>query len=132
MFQNTYKMVLKCLPGGLWAALGPRPCFQTLPGAVPERLWQSRGVPKILLGGLKMHLERKVDRFHPPGGSPGGPLREFILGAFLHLGRRSEQKGETRQKMKLILHAFITASVCVLFASGLAGAKAQLKRWFKQ
>ena len=80
--QNGSKMAPKWLQNGSkmapWRPLGgpwARPCCQTLPGAVPERLWHGPGSPKIHLGGLGTPLERKVDRFHPPGWSPGGSWR---------------------------------------------------------
>ena len=39
-------MAPKWLPGGLWATLGRRLCFQRLPGALLEGLWGGPGVPK--------------------------------------------------------------------------------------
>ena len=44
--QNGGKMAPKWLPGGLWATLGRRLCFQRLPGALLEGLWGGPGVPK--------------------------------------------------------------------------------------
>ena len=44
--ENGGKMAPKWLPGGLWATLGRRLCFQRLPGALLEGLWGDPGVPK--------------------------------------------------------------------------------------
>ena len=77
--QNGSNMAPKWLPGGLWAALGP-PCCQTLPGAVPERLWHGPGRPKkFILAALERPWSEKWIDFgllegprESPGGSVGG------------------------------------------------------------
>ena len=43
-------MAPKWLPGGLWATLGRRLCFQRLPGALLEGLWGGLGLRKSAVG----------------------------------------------------------------------------------
>ena len=111
--KNASQMAPKWLPGGLWAALGPRPCFQTLPGAVPERLWHGPGRPKNPSWRPWNALGAKSGSISPswelPGRVPEG-LWEVILGAFLRLGRRERKKARKITKklcfLKLFLRAF--------------------------
>ena len=79
-----------------------------------------------------------MDRFHPPGGSPGGSRRgsgRSFWELFLRLGRRERKKNKKSSKNSVFWSCFcmrfLTAPVCVLFASALAGAKAQLKNMLK-
>ena len=80
--QHGSKMAPKWLPNGSkmapWrplGALGPT----LLPDAPRRRPGEALARPgaslKIHLGGLGTPLERKVDRFRPPGGSPAGSRR---------------------------------------------------------
>ena len=49
-----------------WRPLG-RPCCQTLPGAVPERLWHGPGRPKkFILAALERPWSEKWIDFGPP------------------------------------------------------------------
>ena len=78
-FQNGSKMAPKWLQNGSLEASG-RPLGPTLlPDAPRSRPGEALARPgasqKIHLGGLGTPLERKVDRFRPPGGSPGGSRR---------------------------------------------------------
>ena len=77
--QNGSKMAPKWLQNGSLEASG-RPLGPTLlPDAPRSRPGEALARPgasqKIHLGGLGTPLERKVDRFRPPGGSPGGSRR---------------------------------------------------------
>ena len=57
------------------------------------------------------------------------------MGAFLRLGRRERKKARKVTRYSVLWSCFcmrfLTAPVCVLFASALAGAKAQLKNMLK-
>ena len=55
--------------------LGADPASRAFPEPSRRGTGTARGVPKIVVGGLGAPLGRKVDRFHPPGGSPGGSRR---------------------------------------------------------
>ena len=73
-----------------------------------EALARPGASPKNHLGGLGTPLERKVDRFRPPGGSPGGlggHLGRFLAGG--PAGRKKSRK-VTQQSFffELFLHAF--------------------------
>ena len=77
--------------GGPWA----RPCCQTLPGAVPERLWHGPGRPENsswrpwnALGAKSGSISASW-RF--PGRVPEG-VWEVIWGAFGRLRRREREK----------------------------------------
>ena len=77
--QHGSKMVPKWLQNGSLEASG-RPLGPTLLPDAPrsrpgEALARPGASPKNHLGGLGTPLERKVDRFRPPGGSPGGSRR---------------------------------------------------------
>ena len=80
--QNGGKMAPKWLPGGLWAALGCRLCFQRLPGALLEG---PGGPKKIVVGGLGASWGEKLIDFtllgapwEGPGGDLGGHFRSFF------------------------------------------------------
>ena len=93
--QNGSKMAPKWLQNGSLEASG-RPLGPTLlPDAPRSRPGEALARPgasqKYHLGGLGTPLERKVDRFRPPGGSPGG-VWEVIWGAFWRFGRRERKK----------------------------------------
>ncbi len=107
--QNGSKMAPWRPLGGPWA----RPCCQT-------------------------PLERKVDRFRPPGGSPGGSRRgsgrsfgELFGGWAGGNEKKAEKSPKSLFFWSCFCMRFLTAPVCVLFASALAGAKAQLKNILK-
>ena len=130
-------MVPKWLQNGSLEASG-RPLGPTLlPDAPRSRPGEALARPgasqKIHLGGLGTPLERKVDRFRPPGGSPGGSRRvwEVIWGAFWRLGRRERKKQKSHQKVcfwELFLHAFSYRSrVC----SVRLGARRRESRTYK-
>ena len=63
-------MAPKCLPGGLWAALGRRLCFQRLPGALLEG---PGGPKKFVVGGLGASWGGKLIDFTPPEAPREGP-----------------------------------------------------------
>ena len=121
-----------------WRPLGSPWAPTLLPDAPRSRPGEALARPgasqKIHLGGLGTPLERKVDRFRPPGGSPGGSRRgsgRSFGELFGGWAGGNEKKAEKSQKSLFFWSCFcmrfLTASVCVLFASALAGAKAQLK-----
>ena len=140
--KNGSKMAPKWLQNGSLEASG-RPLGPTLLPDAPrsrpgEALARPGASPKIHLGGLGTPLERKVDRFRPPGGSPGGSRRGSgrSFGSFLAVGPAgTKKKQKSHQKVyffgAVFAMRFLTAPVCVLFASALAGAKAQLKNMLK-
>ena len=115
--QHSSKMAPKWLQNGSLEASG-RPLGPTLlPDAPRSRPGEALARPgasqKIRLGGLGTPLERNVDRFRPPGGSPGGfrtGAWGVIWGAFWRLGRRERNKSRTVTKkhvfLELFLHAF--------------------------
>ena len=124
-------MAPKWLPG----ALGPDPAARRSPEPALARPGASQ---KIHLGGLGTPLERKVDRFRPPGGSPGGSRRGSgrsfgeLFGGWAGGNEKKAEKSPTYMFFwSCCCMRFLTASVCVLFASALAGAKAQLKNLLK-
>ena len=107
--QNGSKMAPKWLPGGLWAAWA-RPCCQTLPGAVPERLWHGPGRPKkFILDALGAKSGSISASWRVPGRVPE-EVWEVIWGAFWRLGRREQKKSRkvtTKSVfLELFLHAF--------------------------
>ena len=131
------KMAPKWLQNGSLEASG-RPLGPTLLPDAPrnrprETLARPRASQKIHLGGLGTPLERKVDRFRPPGGSPGGSRRGSgrsfgeLFGGWAG-GNEKKSRKVTKQSFfwSCFCMRFLTAPVCVLFASALAGAKAQL------
>ena len=77
--------------GGPWA----RPCCQTLPGAVPERLWHGPGRPKkFILAALERPWSEKWIDFgllEGPREGPGGGLGGH-LGSFLAVGPAGTKK----------------------------------------
>ena len=115
-----------------------RPCCQTLPGAVPERLWHGPGRPqKFILAALEVLGAKSGSiwaSWRIPGKVPEG-VWEVIWGAFWRLGRRERKKSRKVSNKSVFWSCFcmrfLTAPVCVLFASALAGAKAQLKNMLK-
>ena len=136
------KMVPKWLQNGSLEASG-RPLGPTLlPDAPRSRPGEALARPgasqKIHLGGLGTPLERKVDRFRPPGGSPGGSRRgsgrsfgELFGGWAGGNEKKAEKSPKSLFFWSCFCMRFLTAPVCVLFASALAGAKAQLKNMLK-
>ena len=84
------KMVPKWLPGGLWATLGRRLCFQRLPGALLE---------KLVFGALGASWGEKLVDFMLPGGRRRVPgrLREAIFGRIF-----AERPGGTKKVINLI------------------------------
>ena len=151
--QNGSKMVPKRLQHGSLEASGRpqngsleasgRPLGPTLlPDAPRSRPGEALARPgasqKIHLGGLGTPLERKVARFRPPGGSPGGSRRgsgRSFGELFGGWAGGNEKKQKSHQTVcflgSFFCMRFLTAPVCVLFASALAGAKAQLKHMLK-
>ena len=134
--QHGSKMAPKWLASG--RPLGPT----LLPDAPRSRPGEALARPgasqKIHLGGLGTPLERKVDRFRPPGGSPGGSRRGSgrSFGELFGGWAGGNEKKQKRHKKVCFFWScfcmrFLTAPVCVLFASALAGAKAQLKNMLK-
>ena len=133
--QNGSKMAPWRPLGGPWA----RPCCQTLPGGVPERLWHGPGRPQEF---ILPALERSWDEqwidcglLEGPREGPGGGLGGH-LGSFLAFGPAGTKKKSRKVTKKFVFWIcfcmrFLTAPVCVLFASALAGAKAQLKNMLK-
>ena len=135
-------MAPKWLQNGSLEASG-RPLGPTLlPDAPRSRPGEALARPgasqKIHLGGLGTPLERKVDRFRPPGGSPGGSRRgsgrsfgELFGGCAGGNDKKAEKSPKSLFCWSCFCMRFLTAPVCVLFASALAGAKAQLKNMLK-
>ena len=89
--QNGSKMAPWRPLGGPWA----RPCCQTLPGAVPERLWHGPGRPKkFILAALERPWSEKWIDFtllEGPREGPGGGLGGH-LGSFLAVGPAGTKK----------------------------------------
>ena len=88
--------------------------------------------------GLGTPEERRVDRFHPPGGSPGGSRRgpgRPCWGPFCGWvggnGKKAPKVPINTICSSICCMRFLTASVCILFASALAGAKAELQKLLK-
>ena len=99
-----------CRPlGGPWA----RPCCQTLPGAVPERLWHGPGRPKkFILAALERPWSEKWIDFgllEGPREGPGGGLGNH-LGTFRAVAPAGTGKKQTSHPtvcfLELFLHAF--------------------------
>ena len=67
---NGGKMAPKWLPGGLWAALGCRLCFQRLPGAILEG---PGGPRKFAVGGFGASWGGQLIDFTPPEAPREGP-----------------------------------------------------------
>ena len=95
--QNGSKMALWRRLGGPWA----RPCCQTLPGAVPERLWHGPGRPKkFILAALERPWSEKWIDFgllEGPREGPGGGLGGH-LGSFLAVGPAGTKKKQKSHK----------------------------------
>ena len=136
--QHGSKMAPKWLPGGLWAALGPDPAARRSPEPSRRGSGTARGVPKNsswrpwnALGAKSGSISAS---WRVPGRVPEG-VWEVIWGAFWRLRRRERKKAEKSPKSLFFWSCFcmrfLTAPVCVLFASALAGAKAQLKNMLK-
>ena len=107
-------------PGGLkmapWRPLGgpwARPCCQTLPGAVPERLWHGPGRPKkFILAALERPWSEKWIDFgllEGPREGPGGGLGGH-LGSFLAVGPAGTKK---KQKSHPKIQFFGAIFTCV-------------------
>ena len=114
--QHDSKMAPKWLQNGSLEASG-RPLGPTLlPDAPRSRPGEALARPgasqKIHLGGLGTPLERKVDRFRPPGGSPGGSRRGSgrSFGELFGGWAGGNEKNRTITKksvfLELFLHAF--------------------------
>ena len=106
--QNGSKMAPKWLQNGSkmapWRPLGgpwARPCCQTLPGAVPERLWHGPGRPKkFILAALERPWSEKWIDFgllEGPREGPGGGLGGH-LGSFLAVGPAGTKKKQKSHK----------------------------------
>ena len=115
--QHGSKMAPKWLQNGSLEASG-RPLGPTLlPDAPRSRPGEALARPgasqKIHLGGLGTPLERKVDRFRPPGGSPGGSRRGSgrsfgeLFGGWAG-GNETKHRTVTNKTcfLELFLHAF--------------------------
>ena len=107
--QNGSKMAPWRPLGGPWA----RPCCQTLPGAVPERLWHGPGRPKkFILAALERPWSEKWIDFgllegprEGPGGGLGGHLGSFL--AVRPAGTKKNRKVTQKSVfLELFLHAF--------------------------
>ena len=133
--QNGSNMAPKWLPGGLWAALGPDPAARRSPepsrtgsGTVPKN---SSWRPWNALGAKSGSISAS---WRVPGRVPEG-LWEVSLGTFLRCSRRPRKnvrKGPNNYVWgNFFCMRFLTASVCILFGSALAGAKAQLNKLLK-
>ena len=100
-FQNGSKMAPWRPLGGPWA----RPCCQTLPGAVLERLWQgpkkSSWRPWNALGAKSGSISAS---WRVPGRVPEG-VWEVIWGAFWRLGRRERKKKQKRHQKACFFEA---------------------------
>ena len=100
--------------GGPWA----RPCCQTLPGAVPERLWHGPGRPKkFILAALERPWSEKWIDFtllEGPREGPGEGLRGH-LGSFLAVGPAGTKKSRkvTKKSLLLFLKLFLHAFSCI-------------------
>ena len=115
--QHGSKMAPKRLQHGFLEASG-RPLGPTLlPDAPRRRPGEALARPgaslKIHLGGLGTPLERKVDRFRPPGGSPGGSRRGSgrsfgeLFGGWAGGNEKKSRKVTNKFVfLKLFLHAF--------------------------
>ena len=117
--------------GRSWAGLGRR-----------GRFWSDFGRHLGPILGSKIGLgtpqERSVDRFYPPGGYPGGSRRgsgRSFWGLFCGWVGGNEKKAPkvpiNTELSSICCMRFLTASVCILCASALASAKAQLKKLLK-
>ena len=129
--QNGGKMAPKWLPGGLWATLGRRLCFQRLPGALLEGLWGGPGVPKNSLlapWGPPGAKSWSISCFRgAAGGSRGGFGRPF----WRHFCRKAWRHEKSHKFIRIF---FILAPFfgCILFQflrlPGGAGARAHLRK----
>ena len=115
--QNGSKMAPTWLQMAPWRPLGgpwARPCCQTLPGAVPERLWHGPGRPKkFILAALERPWSEKWIDFgllegprEGPGGGLGGHLGSFL--AVGPAGTKKKSRNVTNKSvfLELFLHAF--------------------------
>ena len=110
-FQNGSKMAPTWLQNGSWRPLGgpwARPCCQTLPGAVPERLWHGPGRPKkFMLAALERPWSEKWIDFillQGPREGPGGGLGGH-LGSFLAVGPAGTKKKQKSHKKVCLFEA---------------------------
>ena len=100
-FKNGSNMAPKWLQNGSLEASG-RPLGPTLlPDAPRSRPGEALARPgasqKIHLGGLGTPLERKVDRFRPPGGSPGGRSFGELFGGWAGGNEEKAEKSPTNR-----------------------------------
>ena len=116
--QNGSKMAPKWLQHGSkmapWRPLGgpwARPCCQTLPGAVPDRLWH--GPKKFILAAFERPWSEKWIDFgllegprEGPGGSLGGHLGSFLAVGPAGTKKKAEKSQKSRFLLELFLHAF--------------------------
>ena len=129
-FQNGSKMIPKWLQRGSLEASG-RPLGPTL---LPDAPRSGPGRPKkFILAALERPWSEKWIDFgllEGPGGGLGGHLGSFL--AVGPAGTKKSRKVSKKKCFSCFCMRFLTAPVCVLFASALAGAQAQLKICLKQ
>ena len=123
--QNGGKMAPKWLPGGLWATLGRRLCFQRLPGALLEGLWGGPGVPKNSLlapWGPPGAKSWSISCFRgAAGGSRGGSGRSF----WRHFCRKAWRYEKSQ---KFIIFFFIFGIVSWLFFVSISSSSWRRRR----
>ena len=140
--QHGSKMAPKWLQNGSLEASG-RPLGPTLlPDAPRSRPGEALARPgasqKFILAALERPWSEKWIDFgllEGPREGPGGGLGGH-LGSFLAVGPAGTKKKQKSHQQIVFFWScfcmrFLTAPVCVLFASALAGAKAQLKNMLK-
>ena len=112
--QNGSKMAPTWLQHGSLEASG-RPLGPTLLPDAPS-LARPGASPKIHLGGLGTPLERKVDRFRPPGGSPGGSRRGSgrsfgeLFGGWAGGNEKRQEEARTSLQKSLIFEALFACA----------------------
>ena len=89
--------------------------------AALERPWSEKWIDSTLLEGPR----------EGPGGALGGHFGSFWAVAPAGTKKKQEQSPKSLFCWSCFCMRFLTAPVCVLFASALAGAKAQLKNMLK-
>ena len=119
--HNGSHMALWRPLGGPWAPTPPEPSWR---GSGTNSSWR----PWNALGAKSGSISPSG---RVPGRVPEG-LWEVILGTFWRLGwweqKKAPQMTINTDFQSFCCMRFLTASVCILFASALAGAKAQLKK----